>query len=189
MNLWNIKANFYRAMRSFFIIKGIFRQETINLQTLLDKAGLHPRMVLDLGTGVGSSLKIYKDDCVVIGMDRSLSMIQKCRTLRNFAGLIGDTYCLPFRDGSVSFVSAVGLTEYLRNKGLFLDEVKRILSKGGHFLVTTTQPNILNALRCLLGHRLYPIQTGRWMTMIGQKGFACLGQDNSLIQNQYLFRA
>ena len=160
----------------------------MNLQTLLDKADLHPRMVLDLGTGVGSSLKIYKNECTVIGIDRALSMIQKCRTLRTFTGLIGDTYCLPFRDDSVSFISAIGLTEYLKNKGLFLDEVKRILSKGGYLLVTTSPPHILNALRFLLGHRLYLVQTGAWMAMTGQRGFTCLGKDDSIIQKQFLFR-
>ena len=101
--------------------------------------------------------------------------------------MVGDADHLPFQNHSVSFVSAIGLTEYLSNKVLFLDEVNRIICSDGHFLVTITLPGFFNFLRNLLGHRIYPIQAEVWETMVKRRGFIYIGNVKTWLQGQYLF--
>jgi len=121
-------------------------------------------------------------------LDRSLRMLRRSQGRSRFTGVVGEACRLPLRDGAIPLVLAVGLTEYLPDKGTFLGEVKRVLRSGGYFLVTISQPGVLNFLRNLLGNRIYPVRAKQWEVIVERKGFNCLGQGKTFLQIQYLFR-
>jgi ubiquinone/menaquinone biosynthesis C-methylase UbiE len=155
----------------------------------MDLQRLRPTVALDIGTGVGAGLDIYSSGATVIGLDKSWPMVRRCRKHARMIGIVGDALSLPFLEGSLPFVSSIGLTEYLSDKQALLKEVKRVLCKEGCFLVTIARPNIWNRLRCLLGHRIRTIKPDLWTVMTRDEGFVCLAQARSFLQSQYLFQA
>jgi len=157
------------------------------LKRLLAQENLSPTIVLDIGTGTGSSLDILPEDSTLVGLDRSLEMIKRVPSNKHLLCVAGDAYHLPFRIGNISFISAIGLTEYLRDKPAFLDEVKRVLSEGDHFLVTIARPSILSAFRNLLGARIYVIDFSDWEIIAKDKGFICLGHQKTMLQEQMIY--
>lgn len=98
----------------------------------------------------------------------------------------GDAVFLPFRDHTFPVILAIGLTEYLADKTFFFQEIVRVLDPKGYFLVTISPPNTLNAIRNLLGSRIYPTGMDQWETAIDSTGFSVIDQKKSLIQMQYL---
>ena len=188
MDFWNFKAKFYSQGRSFFLFRWILDRETRKLKNLLANENLRPPRVLDIGVGTGLSLDVFPENMTVVGLDRSLDMMKRIPSDRVLIRVVGDAHELPFEDESISFISAIGLTEYLTDKHTFLDEVKRILSKRGYFLVTIARPNILNILRNFLGNRIYTVDFAIWERLTKNKGFICLGHAKTLLQEQFLYQ-
>jgi len=155
----------------------------------MDRQRLRPAVALDIGTGVGASLDIYSSGTTVIGLDRSWPMVRRGRKHARMIGIVGDALSLPFLEFSLPFISSIGLTEYLADKRAFLREVKRVLCKGGCFLVTIARPNIWNGMRHLLGHRIRTIKPDLWTVMTRNEGFICLAQARTFLQSQYLLQA
>jgi ubiquinone/menaquinone biosynthesis C-methylase UbiE len=187
MECWDVKALFYRFVRSLPPWRIIFNREKAAIQKLLEDGSIHPSFVLDVGTGVGSSLDVFHGDVSVIGLDRSYDMLKRVRR-RAFTGVVGDACYLPFRDGIASFVSAVGLTEYVADKEQFIAEMRRVLRGGGFLLVTISPHGFWNALRNVSGSWIYPIRSKNWLTMMDKGGFVPIGRDRTFLQMQYLYR-
>lgn len=188
MDLWDIRAAFYSGVRALPIVRHIFEREIKKLKALMTREHLHPSQILDVGTGVGSSLDVFPHSIPVIGVDRSHRMLRRIRGREGLTCVVADGCVLPFRAGFISFVSAVGLTEYLPDKEKFIIEVKRILCPGGHFIVTVSPHGVLNALRNLCGSRVYPVGAEKCEAMMEGIGFACIGREKTLLQIQYIFR-
>jgi ubiquinone/menaquinone biosynthesis C-methylase UbiE len=189
MKLWNVKAAIYSRFRRLPLFHRLLDSEIANLQSLLYIVPAPYRLVIDLGTGAGSTLDIFPDSISIIGLDRSPNMLKNAVKNRNgLLGVVGSAGHLPFRKDCTSMVSAIGITEYLRDKENFVDEVQRILKNEGHVLITISHPSFLNRLRSLLGERIYPIDTERWKEMLSNAGWICLGEKGTLIQKQYLYR-
>ena len=189
MDLWSIKAPSYSGVRSLPLLRRILDREIDKLKTMIDREGICPPTVLDVGTGAGSALRIFSEDIPVVGIDRSHHMLRRIQRRGCFTGLVGEARRLPLREGAVPFVSAVGLTEYITDKEKFLFDVRRAVCSGGFFLVTIAPPRVLNTLRNILGSRIYPIRAEKWERMVGQTGFTCLRKERTLLQIQYLLRA
>ena len=163
--------------------------ELANLQSLVRSVPERYQFVVDLGTGAGSTLGIFPEDVPIIGLDLSLNMIQKTSEHRKgFIGVVGSACHLPFRTNCASMISAIGITEYLRDKKSLMDEIKRVLKIGGWLLTTISPPSFLNRLRNLLGNRIYPIRIEQWKEMLNKEGWICLGERSSLLQKQYLLK-
>jgi ubiquinone/menaquinone biosynthesis C-methylase UbiE len=189
MKLWDVKAFCYHRFRRLPFVRWILDEELANLRLLLHSIPRRYEFVIDLGTGVGSTLGIFPGNVPVIGMDFSLSMIQKVSEHRKrFIGVVGSIYHLPFRTNCAFLISSVGITEYLRDKKSLMDEMKRVIKKGGFVLITISPPSFLNRLRNLLGSRIHPIRTGQWEEMMNKEGWVCLGERSTLLQKQYLLR-
>lgn len=101
------------------------------------------KKVLDIGCADGSYLSFYKEkypESQIYGTEISsvaVSLAEKrCPT-----GVFICTDKLPFEDKMFDFIHAAEILECLPNPEPFLQEIKRILSKGGKFLVTTAEPN------------------------------------------------
>ena len=189
MSLWDFKAIGYGSLRSSIFTRWILSHEMKLLKGLMDQQSLRPAVAMDIGTGVGAGLDIYSSGTIVIGLYRSWPMVRRGRKQARLIGIVGDALSLPFLEGSLPFVSSIGLTEYLSDKPAFLREVKRVLRKEGCFLVTIALPNIWNRLRCLLGHRIRMIKPHLWTVMTRDEGFVCLAQARTFLQSQYLFQA
>ena len=188
MDFWSIKAKFYSRFRTFILVRWILLRETRNLKKLLAQENLQPHLGIDIGIGSGTSLDTFPENMTVVGVDRSLDMMKRIPSGRVLIRVVGDARELPFHNEGISFISAIGLTEYLMDKQTFLDEVKRILSNRGYFLVTIARPNILNVLRHLLGNRIHTIDFIVWERMTQNRGFICLGHEKTLLQEQFLYQ-
>ncbi|MFH1941734.1 MAG: class I SAM-dependent methyltransferase [bacterium] len=187
MELWDFKASFYSLVRSLPPWRTILNGEKAALKRLIKGESIQPSVVLDVGTGAGSSLDVFRWDVSIIGLDRSFRMLKRVRR-GTFTGVTGDANRLPFRDGAVPFVAAVGLTEYLSDKEEFVAEMRRVLHRGGFLLVTIAPPVFWNALRNGCGNRVYPIRPENLGEMMDKWGFVPVGQDRTFMQMQYLYR-
>ena len=187
MNIWNIKALFYRYVRSLPVVHHILQHEIENLGRLWGRMDTPFSVIVDVGTGTGACLGIYPDDIPVIGIDRSIRMLTRNERAMLFP-VVGEAYTLPLYENSVPFISAVGIAEYLQEKRKWLVEMKRILSPDGYLLLTIAPPNVLNSLRRLLGNRIYLIRQTKWEALVENLGFFMVGREQSLLQIQYLFR-
>lgn len=189
MKLWNIKAAIYFRFRRLFLVRRVLDREIANLQSLLCIVPKQYRLVIDLGTGAGSTLGIFPDSISIMGLDGSPNMLKNAvKNWNGLLGVVGSVYHLPFRKDCTSMVSAVGIAEYLRNKESFVNEIQRILKNKGYVLITISQPSFLNRLRNLLGERIYLIDPEQWKEVLSKAGCICLGEKSSLIQKQYLYR-
>ncbi len=187
IDLWSLKSEFYDALRTLPLVRRILEQETEKLKMLVKGVPLESSWILEVGTGTGLALEVLPEGISVVGLDRSLRMVLKARSKRRITGIVGKACRLPLREGIVPFVSAVGLTEYLPDKGAFLDEVKRVVHSGGYFLVTIAPPGALNFLRNLLGSQIYSVGAESWETTVRKRGFTCIGFEKTVLQVQYLF--
>lgn len=189
MKLWSFKTFGYHFARSIPLIRLILDSEIRNLRFLLELAPELPQKILDVGSGSGSTLPIYGDKRVVVGVDTSIWMLKKARKRKcDLLSVVGDAVWLPFRDGTLEWISAVGLSEYICQKERLLEEAWRVMVHGGYFLVTIAQPGFFNLLRLLLGHRLYTIGSEDWEMKIKKMGWVCVGKKRSLMQIQYLLK-
>lgn len=189
MKLWDIKASLYHYFRRLLLFRRILEREIKALQSLVHLIPKRYPCVIDLGTGAGSTLGIYSDDVLIIGMDRSLNMVQRASKYRdNFISVVGSADHLPFRKSCAPIISAIGLSEYIRDKKHLIHEIQSVLRKNGYILITISPPSFLNRMRNLLGNRIYPIAPKQWKTMFMKAGWICRGERSTLLQRQYLLK-
>lgn len=96
---------------------------------------------LDLGCGLGvQCLALEARGYRVFGMDVSQQLVRRARQA-GAAVTAGSALALPFRDGSLDFVYAVGVLHHLPDRQAqqaAIREVARVLRPGGRFLVHET---------------------------------------------------
>ena len=186
MKLWDVKAPLYDWMRRLPLIRSIFGEEKRCIIHLLDRLDRRPRIVLDLGTGTGTSI-----DCIpvstIIGIDDAFSMIRKS-SQRGIVGVNADACCLPVKSQSVDFVCAIGLTEYIADTSVLLREMRRVIQPGGLALITISHPRLLNRFRGTLGHRLYLRQPTVLDSQLKENGFFVEGRERTLLMTVYLMK-
>jgi SAM-dependent methyltransferase len=185
VDLWSLKSSVYERGRSLPPFRQILRAEKRNLRELTRGISPGPGPVVDIGSGLGTSLDVLPECGFLVCMDRASGMVRRIHGAPA-AVVRAEALSLPLRDRSVSLVSAVGLLEYIENRDLFLSEIKRVLRDGGLFLCTLSQPGFLNALRNLLGSRIHAVRSEAWEASINSMGFRLRGKRESLIQIQYL---
>jgi len=185
MSFWDFKASFYDRLRRWPIIRRIHEREKKYLSQLLEPLEAPP-VIVDLGTGTGASLDFFPDS-TLIGLDSSLQMIRSTVKL-GIAGVAADACRLPIQTRSIPFVSAIGLTEYLRDIDAFMEEIRRVLRSGGIALVTISPPVLLNRMRTLLGHRLHLIRETDWESSIRELGFVLTARERSAMQTAFLIK-
>jgi ubiquinone/menaquinone biosynthesis C-methylase UbiE len=186
MRLWDIKATAYHGLRRIPGVGWILDQEKKNLRSLVSLAGPLPGLLVDAGTGAGSTLDVFPPGASVVGLDRSAAMLKRARARRDIPAAAADAMALPLRDRSVSFLSLIGVAEYLPDPGAFLLEAGRVLKPGGFLLLTVSPEGPLNRVRTLLGHRLFLARPGEWETRLAASGFTVKGKTRSLLQVQIL---
>lgn len=108
---------------------------------------------IDVGCGDGGILRRAPWPGLRVGVDWSPRMARRVRRT-GARPVVADARSLPFRDGCAGLVTALGLSEYLREHQALWRELSRVSAAGGVVVVTFSPPSPQNQLRRLLGRRL-----------------------------------
>lgn len=117
---------------------------------MLDSLRLADKKILDLGCYDGTFLSLIKNrNNDLYGVEASEHGFRKSRErgIRVEKFFIRDGVRLPFEDNYFDLVVIGEIIEHIYDTDFFLSEIKRILVKGGHLIVST--PNVAS-----LGRRL-----------------------------------
>jgi ubiquinone/menaquinone biosynthesis C-methylase UbiE len=101
--------------------------------------------ILDLGCGTGIVARVLRERlggaANIVGVDPSPPMIEKARSLEpELDWRVGNAMALPFTDGSFDLVLWQEMLHFVPDRMAALHEVRRVLSPGGRFLVSTWRP-------------------------------------------------
>jgi SAM-dependent methyltransferase len=100
--------------------------------------------VLDLGCGRGGVVELFwRDVKLAAGLDPDVPSLAEHRA-PGMPVLRGVGERLPFAGGSFDLVVSLWVLEHLKDPRTVLDEVRRVLRPGGHFVFLT--PNLRNPL-------------------------------------------
>ena len=106
--------------------------------------GPRPRAVLDLACGSGRHTAVLRRRGYrVLGIDLSLTLLARMKA-RGLPPVAGDMRRLPFVDGSfdwiLNFFTSFGYFERERENFRVLEEIVRVLTPGGRFLIDLMNP-------------------------------------------------
>ncbi len=103
------------------------------------KEKLPPGKLLDVGCGGGEFLALAKErDFSVAGFDYERRMVESARSRGIAEAEWGefDDYCRRKTADAFDYISLFDVLEHVPEPGLFLTEIRRLLKKGGHIVVT-----------------------------------------------------
>ena len=92
--------------------------------------------VLDIGSGIGEFLEIYRD---AVGLDREMDNVSRCVS-RGHRCLCADACRLPFLDRSFDGILLNNVLEHLEYPDAAMKEVARVLKKGGKLIIVGYVP-------------------------------------------------
>ena len=105
----------------------------------IGRLGLGPNApILDIGTSTGTNLRMLRDMQFrnVDGLDFSEEAIRFC-TMKGLGRVEqGDICAMPWPDSSFDLVLATDIVEHVENDRQALAEIVRVLTPGGHVLIT-----------------------------------------------------
>lgn len=120
-------ANLLQLERATAVLSGL---RTVNLRS--------PR-ILDLGCGTGWLTTILGRFGPTTGVDLSPVAIHRAQGLfPDVTFMAGDLFGLPFPDEAFDVVVAVQVLDHVENQRRFLDLAVRLLTRGGHLILITT---------------------------------------------------
>lgn len=187
--LWSLKAKFYAAWRTNFPFDFILKEENKKLELMLGSIEVSNKTIIDLGTGAGNVLQYLVDSKLTIGIDFSFSMLQATRQSYPGVNLLqANTIALPIKSNSIELITAIGLSEYLKNIEPFFKETFRILKNNGFLILTFSPRGIWSRLRLLLGHPVYQRTLTDLITIASNERFQMIKNSSSLMQAQVLFQ-
>src|SRR5829696_3287152 len=101
--------------------------------------------ILDLGCGTGIVARVLRERlggaAKIVGVDASPLMIAKARSIEpELDWRVGNAMALPFADGSFDLVLCQVMRHFAADHMAALREVRRVLSLGGRFLVSSYGP-------------------------------------------------
>ncbi len=112
------------------------RRRVLDLPMLQRVRSFGPRRLLDLGCGEGRFCRLLQGSVeTLVGLDPTPSLIARATELGRAHYVLGRAEDLPF--GDASFDMVVSYLSLLDIEGIeaALDEVRRVLRPGGHFLI------------------------------------------------------
>jgi len=94
---------------------------------------------LDIGCGIGNFADYFQD---YFGIDIIKSALEelKIKHQKNNV-LVSDAENLPFKKESFSFIIAVEVLQYIRDKEKFFDEIFRVMKPDSYAVIITQNPN------------------------------------------------
>jgi glycosyltransferase involved in cell wall biosynthesis/SAM-dependent methyltransferase len=98
-----------------------------------------PRAVLDVGAGDGRYLGFFQSrlaEALVVGCEISLTRARRIQA-KGFRVVVARSEQLPFRDGAFDLITLIEVLEHTQSPARSLEEVRRVLSRGGRLALTT----------------------------------------------------
>ena len=90
--------------------------------------------VLDIGSGSSNNYFHYFDEAILINLD--LKDVFHYEPLNNRISLIFDGHHIPVKTSSIDFILCTQSIYQAEDFNLLIDEIFRVLKRGGHFLIT-----------------------------------------------------
>lgn len=104
--------------------------------------------VLDVGCGNGRPLALLREQgCVVVGLDKSLGMVQN---VDHSVVTVGDAQCLPCRDASFDAAAAFMMLYHVPDQRAAVLELRRVVRPGGVLVATTASSENQSELRAIV---------------------------------------
>lgn len=150
-----LTANFNDAAAGYDAVAVLQKEVAGSLLGRLDIMNLHPRWVLDLGSGTGGAARelsrIYPG-CRVLQMDIACNMLLQARrqTRRWFSRqsfVCADVARLPVQPGTLDLVFSSLMLQWCEDLDPILSEIRRSMRGGGLFLFSSLGPDTLYELR------------------------------------------
>ncbi len=188
--MWNFYARYYNLLRSNPFSKAIYKSEQQSIQDLL---GLRTTLsnegsAADLGCGSGTNLQYIPSDITnIYALDSSTEMIAIITDkYKDVKVSVGDVRKTHYASGSLDLIFCIGVSEYIEDVEELIREIKRILGKTGYIIFTSSPPHLLNRLRKLAGHCIYPNTQKNIIEIIMKNDLKILSLNRTMIQDQYL---
>ncbi|NUO79707.1 class I SAM-dependent methyltransferase [candidate division KSB1 bacterium] len=139
---------------------------------------------LDIGSGTGDSLALFRASAQLICSDASAAMLRRL-SIPN-PKLLAHAEALPFAEATFDFVSAIGVLEYVRAATRFFNEAHRVLQPQGYFLFTSAPRVPANYLRTLWGERLYLRDEEEVRDALSATQWRVVAHERTFLQEQWL---
>ena len=188
---WRKLAPYYPWMRNNPFSVSFLKREQAAARGLLTRLKDTPiDVAVDLGSGSGHSLSLIPERTqITIAVDNCPEMIAVCRSRYGYILYLQADACqLPIKSDSLDLVFCIGLLEYIADVPLLLSEIHRILKKKRWLILSNAPPGPLNALRRLLGPRLYLRRPAEIEKLINTQKFRIKNQSKTSLQRQYLLQ-
>ena len=181
-NWWRRIAPVYSRLRRMPVLRYILRHERRALLALLGDVDRPEGLALDIGTGPGDTLGALPPGRRVL-LDASFAMLRRAAgTMR----IVARAEALPFRPLTFSFISAVGVLEYIPRPEILFREAKRVGQPRALLLLTASPPNAPNSLRRCFGTKLYLRPAAEIADLISRAGFSIANRRTTFMQIQWL---
>lgn len=119
------------------------------------------KTILDVGCGSAWAAKRFlKMDKNVISFDISAINVKKALDFfpdKNHSGLVGDSFFLPIKSGSIDCVIASEIIEHVISPKDFARELFRVVKPGGSLIITTPYKELLRYSLCIHCNQKTPI--------------------------------
>lgn len=145
-----IADQFNRAASSYLQAASLQQEVGIRLNERLDYINLQPKIILDLGCGVGQQLPLLTSrypQSQIIGVDFAPAMLQQAATQYKLPMACASALQLPFADNSIDLIFSNLMFQWCDPLTPALQECYRVLCDGGLLMFTTFGPDTLQELR------------------------------------------
>lgn len=145
----HVRRQFKRANGVFGEHNAVFQNVSERLLARLELLAIEPQKVLDLGARDGYQLKALQaryPEAQIVGADPAITSAGKSRwwaRAKSAQRLSCDPHALPFGDGSFDLVLSNLLLPWCHEPTRVYDEVARVLSQNGAFMLTSAGPDTL----------------------------------------------
>ena len=143
-----ISLFYHRWLRFLWPFSRIVKREYANVRSLAGMMTQREGNGLDIGCGVGHSFQLMTTT-ITIGLDKDRKMAHQARRNYRTPLVIADAALLPFREGSLCAVNAIGLTEYLSDLKFFLREIEHVGTEDCHVILTSSPSTLFSRIRRL----------------------------------------
>lgn len=128
---------------------------------------------LDVGTGMGSNLRMLRDEGYrsLAGVDLSQVAVHHCVTNGFESVLMGDVTNLPFAEGNFNVVLATDIIEHVEDDRVALREMHRVLAPGGHIVIAVPAFPSLWGLQDEVAHHKRRYKMNDLVSVVRSGGF------------------
>ncbi len=187
MNLWDLKAPLYKWFRSPWPLNQIHTNELRQIQQLIKRVPELSGWGLDMACGSGDSMELLPEPLFKLGSDKSISMVQKSHQ-KNHSVIASDALHQAVCSNSISFVTVIGLSEYIKDLPLLFIECKRCLLPGGYLLLTSSPPSWFTFLRSVGVNRIHARSVAAIQSLAHESGFTTISYKHAFSQDAFLFK-